>query len=41
MSSFSSYLWSWGVEDVVEGKEYKYKWKEEEDMLNLDKGLFV
>ena len=26
---FSSYLWSWGVDTLVEGRGTKYKWKEE------------
>ena len=31
---FSSYLWSWGVEAVGEGRRTKDKRKEEEETLN-------
>ena len=34
----SSYLWSWGVEAVGEGRRTKYNWKEEEDKLNKYEG---
>ena len=30
---FSSYIWSWGVEAVGEGRRTKDKWKEQEDTL--------
>ena len=36
LSRFSSYLWSWGVEAMGEGRVYKDKWKEEEQIINSD-----
>ena len=38
LSRFRSYLWSWGVNAVGEGRGYTDKWKEEEEALNSDKG---
>ena len=35
---FSAYRWSWGVDDVVEGRGFNAKWKEEEATLDSGKG---
>ena len=34
LSCFISYIWYWGVENVVEGRGTTDKWKEEEETFN-------
>ena len=34
LSCFGSYLWSWGVKSLVEGRGTKYKFKENLETLN-------